>query len=75
MNQVLEIAQSHATTSKLILQTRTNHSRIKKITGLLLDKELLVKFEGNYVITEKGRVMLESWKKFNYLAESFGLEI
>ena len=75
INQVLEIAQVHTSASDLILKTRSNHPRIKKITSLLIDKQLLVKFKKNYVITEKGRVVLENWKKFNNLAESFGLEI
>jgi len=72
---VLDNTQSEIAITKLQMITNTNHSRLKLLLTKLVSSELIVSFENKHVITEKGRVMLESWKKFNYLAESFGLEI
>ena len=75
LNLVLDNTQNKITTSSLLQKTNINHSRLKKITEILIHKKLVIKFEKNYVITEKGRIYLEKWKNFVNLAESFGLEI
>ena len=72
---VLDNTQSKIAITKLQAVTNTNHSRLKLLLTKLVSSELIVSFDNKHVITEKGRIMLESWKKSNYLAESFGLEI
>lgn len=72
---VLENTQSEIGTTKLLQKTNTNHSRLKFLVEKLTTANLIVSFENKHVITEKGRIVLESWKKFNDLAETFGLEI
>lgn len=75
LNLVLENTQTKIATTRLQMVTNTNHSRLKLLLTKLISSDLIVSFDNKHVITEKGRIMLESWKKFNYLAESFGLEI
>lgn len=72
---VLDNTQSEIAITKLQMITNTNHSRLKLLLTKLISSDLVVSFDNKHVITKKGRIMLESWKKSNYLAESFGLEI
>mgnify|MGYP006093858031 CR=1 FL=1 len=48
---------------------------IHKLTQTNLVNEILVKNKKTYIITEKGKLYLDEYKKFNDLAESFGLEL
>ena len=75
LSLVLQHTQSEIGTTKLLRATNTNHSRLKYLVGKLTTANLIVSFENKHVITEKGRIVLESWKKLNDLAETFGLEI
>ena len=56
-----------------------SHSRLRntlsKLTGSGLINE--IKFDGKntFVITEKGRLFLEEYKKFHDFVEAYGLEI
>jgi predicted transcriptional regulator len=72
---VLECTESSIKVGDLIRKTNTNHTKIKKFLGKLIDCNLIVSFENNYLITENGRKYLESYKKFSTLSESFGLEL
>ena len=73
--EVLQCTESQISASSLTRKNNLNHSKLKNILGKLTSTNLVVKFENNYVITEKGRVYLEKWKDFSNLASSFGLEI
>ena len=75
LTQVLEHTKSKISVSGLIRNTGTNHSRIKIILCRLLDTDLIVRFERDFVITNKGRVYLENWKKFYDFSQTFGLEL
>ena len=60
----------------LCRKSNLSHGRLKDFISNLTGACLInVKFQKNYVITEKGRTYLENYIKFHDLAESFGLEI
>ena len=56
-----------------------SHSRLRnmlsKLTGSGLVNEIEFDGRNTFVITEKGRLFLEEYKKFHEFASSFGLEI
>jgi len=66
-------------TTALISKTNVSHSRLKLLCDKLMGSGLIneIKFDGHnaYVITEKGMMYLEEYKKFSDLASSFGLEL
>ena len=72
---VLEHTQCSIPTTKLISKTNTNHKRLMNLLDNLTCSKMVVSFDNTHVITEKGRVYLESWKKFHDFAQSFGLDI
>ena len=75
LTHVLDLTQSKIRATDLIRKTNTNHGRIKNILYKLTSTEMVVKFDNFYVITPKGRLYLENWKKFYDFSQSFGLEI
>ncbi len=56
-----------------------SHSRLRNILSKLTGSGLVneIEFDGRntFVITEKGRLFLEEYKKFHEFANSFGLEM
>ena len=63
-------------TTALLSRSNLSHSRLKNFVSRLTSSGLMdVKFGKNYVITEKGIIFLEEYKKFYEFAGSFGLEI
>lgn len=75
LGKVLECTESKIGISEIISKSNTNYGRIKPLLLKLVDSEMLIKIEKEYVITEKGRVYLETWRKFHSLSQSFGLEL
>lgn len=75
ISQVLDHTQSKVTATKLIQKTNSNHKTIKTILEKLTSTNMVIKFENSFVITQKGRVYLDSWKKFSALSNAFGLEL
>jgi len=63
----------------LLRQSNLSYNRfngfISKLTQSNLINEIVVKNKKTYIITERGRLYLEEYKKFNHIAESFGLEL
>lgn len=55
------------------------YSRTKKLLKNLssagIINEIVVEGKDTYIITERGRVLLDEYKKYNDLAKSFGLEL
>ena len=66
-------------TTHLISKANLPHSRLLKFIENLTGSGLINKIEydgkNTFVITQKGRQYLESYKKFSNFAESFGLEM
>ena len=63
-------------TTALLSKSNLSHSRLKNFVSRLTSSGLMdVKFGKNYVITEKGIIFLEEYKRFYEFAGSFGLEM
>ena len=63
-------------TTALLSKSNLSHSRLKNFVSRLISSGLMdVKFGRNYVITEKGIIFLEEYKRFYEFAGSFGLEM
>lgn len=83
MNNVLEITADMGLegiqSTPLMTKSNLPHSRftkiIEKLTGIGLINRIEVKNKNIYIITDKGRLYLEEYKKFSSIAESFGLEL
>ena len=67
------------TVTQIIQKSNLSHSRLQKLVCNLSSSGLVNKIQyekkQTFVITEKGRLLLEEYKKFSDLAETFGLEM
>ena len=67
------------TVTQIIQKSNLSHSRLQKLVYNLSNSGLVNKIQyekkQTFVITEKGRLLLEEYKKFSDLAETFGLEM
>ena len=65
--------------TNLIQKANISHSRLQKLIKNLSGSGLINKIEydnkSTFIITEKGRLFLEEYKKFSGFAGSFGLEL
>ena len=65
--------------TSLLTKANLSHSRLGKFLDNLTGAELINKIEYDgkhtFVITPKGKQYLDSYKKFQSLADSFGLEL
>ncbi len=63
----------------LLTKANLHHSRLSKFMTNLTGAGLInkIEFDGKhtFVITQKGRQYLETYKQFSHIAESFGLEL
>jgi len=63
----------------IIQKSNLSHSRLQKLIENLTGTGLINKIDYDkksiFVITEKGRLFLEEYKRFSDLAGSFGLEL
>ena len=74
-----ESGQEGIKTTALLSKSNLSHGRMQTFLSTLTGSGLInqIKFDGKntFVITEKGRLYLEEYKKFSDIADSFGLEI
>ena len=67
------------TITQLIRKSNLSHSRLQKLVQNLSGSGLINRIEYNnkntFVITEKGQVLLEEYRRFSDLAGTFGLEL
>ena len=83
MSSVLETAKSNGQegvrVTELLQKSNLSHNRLKlhmsKLLGSGLINEIVVKKHQVFVLTEKGMLYLEEYKKFDDMARSFGLEL
>ena len=63
----------------LIRKSNLSHKRLVGFMSKLTQSNLVNKIDSDgkttFVITEKGRLYLEEYKKFSNIAENFGLEL
>ena len=83
VGDVLTITQdanrSGIAVTKLCQKGNLSHSRLRNLLSKLTSSGLINKIECDgrniFVITEKGRMFLAEYKKFNEFASDFGLEM
>ena len=65
--------------TQIIRKSNLSHSRLQKLIENLTGSGLINKIDydkkSTFVITEKGRLFLDEYKKFSDFAGSFGLEL
>ena len=65
--------------TQIIRKSNLSHSRLQKLIENLTGSGLINRIEydkkSTFVITEKGRLFLDEYKKFSDFAGSFGLEL
>ena len=71
--------QNGIAVTSLCQKGNLSHSRLRNFLSRLTGSGLVNKIENDgkntFVITEKGKLFLEEYKKFHEFASSFGLEI
>lgn len=67
------------TITPLIRKSNLSYNRILGFIDKLTESNLINKIQNNgkvtFVITQRGKIYLEEYKKFSALAENFGLEL
>jgi predicted transcriptional regulator len=63
----------------LLRQSNLPYKRLQTFVGKLTQSNMITKVEMKgknvFIITDKGKVYLDEYKKFSQLAENFGLEL
>ncbi len=74
-----ECGQEGIKTTALLSRSNLSHGRMQTFLSTLTGSGLVnrIKFDGKntFVITPKGQLFLEEYKRFSDMAESYGLEI
>ncbi len=74
-----ESGQEGVKTTSLLTKANLSHPRftrlVDKLTGSGLVNKIVYENKQTFVITPKGKQYLESYRKFQDFADSFGLEI
>ena len=74
-----ECGQEGIKTTVLLSRSNLSHGRLQTFLSTLTSSGLInrIQYDGKntFVITDKGRLYLEEYKKFHAIAESFGLEL
>ena len=74
-----ECGQEGIKTTALLSRSNLSHGRMRTFLSTLTGSGLVnqIKFDGKntFVITPKGQLFLEEYKRFSDMAESYGLEI
>ncbi|SVE14329.1 uncharacterized protein METZ01_LOCUS467183, partial [marine metagenome] len=76
---VLEVCESNVAITDLCRKANLPYGRLKKLSQNLISSGLLntIEYDGKntFVITEKGKLYLEEYRRFSDITESFGLEM
>ena len=77
--EVLEVCESNVAITDLCRKANLPYGRLKKLSQNLISSGLLntIEYDGKntFVITEKGKLYLEEYRRFSDISESFGLEM
>ena len=77
--EVLEVCESNVAITDLCRKANLPYGRLKKLSRNLISSGLLntIEYDGKntFVITEKGKLYLEEYRRFSDITESFGLEM
>ena len=79
LDNLTKTGQTGTPVTSLLRQSNLSYSRltifVNKLTQSGLINKVEVKNKNIFIITEKGRLYLDEYKKFSSIAESFGLEL
>lgn len=79
LNNVMRTGESGVQVTTLVRQSNLSYSRlisfVNKLTSSGLINKVEVEGKNVFIVTEKGRVYLDEYKKFSTITESFGLEL
>ena len=79
LDNLAKTGQIGTPVTNLLRQSNLSYSRltifVNKLTQSGLINKVEVKGKNIFIITEKGRVYLDEYKKYSCIAESFGLEL
>jgi predicted transcriptional regulator len=79
LDNLAKTGQTGTPVTSLLRQSNLSYSRltifVNKLTQSGLINKVEVKGKNIFIITEKGRLYLDEYKKFSSIAESFGLEL
>ncbi len=79
LDNVTRSGQNGIQVTTLVRKSNLSYSRLISFVSKLSQSELINKIEvdgkNTFIITEKGRVYLDEYKKFSTIAENFGLEL
>lgn len=79
LDNLTKTGQVGTPVTNLLRQSNLSYSRltifVNKLTQSGLINKVDVKGKNIFIITEKGRLYLDEYKKFSSIAESFGLEL
>ena len=77
--EVLEVCETNVAVTDLCRKVNLPYGRLKKLSQNLISSGLLnrIEYDGRntFVITDKGRLYLEEYKRFSDMTEAFGLEM
>ena len=75
----MRTGESGVQVTTLVRQSNLSYSRlisfVNKLTSSGLINKVEVEGKNVFIVTEKGRVYLDEYKKFSTITESFGLEL
>ena len=76
---LLKSGNNGITVTPLIRKANLSHSRVNNFLQKLIQNNLVNEIQVDnkkvYIITERGQMYLEEYKKFSAIAESFGFEL
>lgn len=79
LDNVMRTGESGVQVTTLVRQSNLSYSRlisfVNKLTSSGLINKVEVEGKNVFIVTEKGRVYLDEYKKFSTITESFGLEL
>jgi predicted transcriptional regulator len=77
MGDILDNSLCEIQSTKLLTKSNLSHNRFKGFINKLMSNDLInkIEFDGKntFIITEKGRLYLEEFKRFQKIIDSFGL--
>jgi predicted transcriptional regulator len=75
----MRTGESGVQVTTLVRQSNLSYSRlisfVNKLTSSGLINKVQVEGKNVFIVTDKGRVYLDEYKKFSTITESFGLEL
>ena len=79
LDNVMRTGESGVQVTTLVRQSNLSYSRlisfVNKLTSSGLINKIEVEGKNVFIVTEKGRVYLDEYKKFSTITERFGLEL